>query len=84
MLQSLPSGTRVMRVMPNIPVVVGCGATVFVKGTHASEDDADITRRLFDAVGLCEEVPESMVNAVTALAGSGPAYVSSWLLVSKI
>lgn len=66
-----------MRIMPNIPVLVGCGATVYVRGKHTSEQDADITRRLFSAVGLCEEVPEGMVNAVTALAGSGPAYVST-------
>lgn len=61
--------------MPNIHVVVGCGASVYVRGSHASEDHAATARRLFSAVGLCEEVPENMVNAITALAGSGPAYV---------
>ena len=71
-----------MRVMPNIPVLAGCGATVYVRGRHASEADADITKRLFSAVGLCEEVPESMINPITALAGSGPAYVSTFRLSS--
>ncbi|XP_014219563.1 pyrroline-5-carboxylate reductase 3 [Copidosoma floridanum] len=71
----LPAGTPVIRVMPNIPVLVGCGATVYVKNKHANDTHAEITRRLFSAVGLCEEVPETMINPVTALAGSGPAYV---------
>ncbi|XP_011499839.1 PREDICTED: pyrroline-5-carboxylate reductase 3 isoform X2 [Ceratosolen solmsi marchali] len=72
---SLPEGTPIVRVMPNIPAVVGCGATVYVRGKHASEKDAEIARRLFSAVGLCEEVPESMIDPITALAGSGPAYI---------
>lgn len=62
--------------MPNIPVLAGCGATVYVRGKHASADDAAITKKLFSAVGLCEEVPESMINPITALSASGPAYVS--------
>lgn len=62
--------------MPNIPVVVGQGATVFVRGSHAEQKHSEITKRLFSAVGMCEEVAESMMNPITALAGSGPAYVS--------
>ncbi|KAJ8674873.1 hypothetical protein QAD02_010659 [Eretmocerus hayati] len=73
--RNLPEGNPVMRVMPNIPVVVGHGATVFVRGSHADEYHTKITKELFSAVGLCEEVPESMINPITALAGSGPAYV---------
>jgi len=72
---ALPTGTPIVRVMPNIPVLVGCGATVYVKNRHANDNHAEITRKLFSAVGLCEEVPESMINPITALAGSGPAYV---------
>jgi pyrroline-5-carboxylate reductase len=75
-IKSLPEGTPIVRVMPNIPAVVGCGATVYVRGKHASDADAEIARTLFSAVGLCEEVPESMIDPITALAGSGPAYVS--------
>ncbi|XP_001606683.2 pyrroline-5-carboxylate reductase 2 [Nasonia vitripennis] len=72
---SVPEGTPIVRVMPNIPVLAGCGATVYVRGKHASSKDAEITKKLFSAVGLCEEVPESMINPITALAASGPAYV---------
>ena len=62
--------------MPNTPALVGCGATVYSRGTNASEKDAQLTEKLFSAVGICEEVPENMIDPVTALAGSGPAYVS--------
>lgn len=63
--------------MPNTPALVGCGATVFSRGSNASEKDAQLTEKLFSAVGFCEEVPENMIDPVTALAGSGPAYVSA-------
>lgn len=62
--------------MPNTPALVGCGATVFTRGRYANDKDAKITEKLFSAVGICEEVPENLIDPVTALAGSGPAYVS--------
>jgi len=62
--------------MPNTPALVGCGATVFARGKHASDKDAEITEKLFSTVGICEEVPENYIDPVTALAASGPAYVS--------
>ncbi|XP_015589675.1 pyrroline-5-carboxylate reductase 3 [Cephus cinctus] len=73
--KGLPPGTPVIRVMPNTPALVGCGATVYARGKHAGDDEAQIAEKLFSAVGLCEEVSESMIDPVTALAGSGPAYV---------
>ncbi|XP_051155881.1 pyrroline-5-carboxylate reductase 2 isoform X2 [Leptopilina boulardi] len=73
--KGLPKGTPVIRVMPNTPALVGCGATVFSRGSNASEKDAQLTEKLFSAVGFCEEVPENMIDPVTALAGSGPAYI---------
>lgn len=76
--QALPTGTPIIRVMPNIPVVVGCGATVYVKNNYANDNHVEITKKLFSSVGMCEEVPESMINPITALAGSGPAYVSKF------
>lgn len=57
-------------------MLVGCGATVFARGKHVSDKDAEITEKLFSAVGICEEIPEDLIDTVTALAGSGPAYVS--------
>ncbi|XP_035731261.1 pyrroline-5-carboxylate reductase-like isoform X1 [Vespa mandarinia] len=73
--KALPKGTPVIRVMPNTPALVGCGATVFSRGTHAGDKEAEIVKKLFSAVGFCEEVSENMIDPVTALAGSGPAYV---------
>lgn len=73
--KALPEGTPVIRVMPNTPAVVGCGATVYTRGKYAGDKDAKIAEKLFSSVGVCEEVPEYLIDPVTALAGSGPAYV---------
>lgn len=83
-VQGLPEGTPVVRVMPNTPALVGCGATVFARGRHAGEKEAQVAEKLFSAVGLCEEVDETMIDPVTALAGSGPAYVSQFFQCQKI
>lgn len=74
--QALPEGTPVIRVMPNTPALVGCGATVYTRGKHAGDKEAEIVEKLFSAVGICEEVQENLIDPVTALAASGPAYVS--------
>jgi len=66
---------RVVRVMPNTPALVGKGASGFALGTTASADDANLTRSLLSAVGYVCEVNESDLDAVTAVSGSGPAYV---------
>lgn len=73
--KALPAGVPVIRVMPNTPALVGCGATVFSRGSSAGDKEAEIAEKLFSAVGFCEEVPENMIDPVTGLAGSGPAYV---------
>ncbi|XP_076643048.1 pyrroline-5-carboxylate reductase 2 isoform X2 [Halictus rubicundus] len=73
--KALPEGTPVIRVMPNTPALVGCGATVYARGKHAGDKEAEITEKLFSSVGICEEVTENLIDPVTALAGSGPAYV---------
>ena len=72
---SLCGAARVIRVMPNTPALVRCGASVFVRGSKATEDDAKLTQKLFESIGTCEEVTESMMDPITALSGSGPAYV---------
>ncbi|XP_018346053.1 PREDICTED: pyrroline-5-carboxylate reductase 1, mitochondrial-like isoform X3 [Trachymyrmex septentrionalis] len=73
--KALPKETPVIRVMPNTPALVGCGATVFARGKCASDEDAEIAEKLFCSIGTCEEVPEYFIDPVTALAGSGPAYI---------
>lgn len=66
---------RVVRVMPNTPALVRCGAAAYAAGRHATSDDLSITEAILGAVGLCVQTPEKMLDAVTGLSGSGPAYI---------
>lgn len=72
---ALGDGTRVVRVMPNTPALVGAGASAIARGRWATEDDLAMAEELLGAVGLVVRTDESMMDAVTALSGSGPAYV---------
>ena len=71
----LPDGTHVVRAMPNTPALVGAGATAISAGTHATDKDLTLAQRLFESVGIVVRVPESQIDAVTGVSGSGPAYV---------
>uniref|UniRef100_G3PAU0 Pyrroline-5-carboxylate reductase n=1 Tax=Gasterosteus aculeatus aculeatus TaxID=481459 RepID=G3PAU0_GASAC len=65
---------KVMRCMTNTPVVVCEGATVYATGTHAKVEDGKLLEQLMSSVGFCTEVEEDLIDAVTGLSGSGPAY----------
>ncbi len=72
----LGGGTRVVRVMPNTPALLGKGMAVVVRGRHATAADERLTLKLMRAVGRAVAVSdERMLDAVTGLSGSGPAYV---------
>ncbi|KAG8431693.1 hypothetical protein GDO86_020451, partial [Hymenochirus boettgeri] len=71
----LPIGTKVLRMMPNLPCIVQEGAIVFSVGSHAGEEEAKMLRGLLSGCGLCVEVPESYIDIHTGLSGSGVAYV---------
>lgn len=71
----LPDGAHVVRTMPNTPATVQAGATAIAPGTHATEADLEVARALFSAVGRVVTLDESLLDAVTGLSGSGPAYV---------
>jgi pyrroline-5-carboxylate reductase len=66
---------RVVRVMPNTPAMVGCGAAVYCCAAGVTPQDRATVQRIFGAVGLVSELPEDQMDAVTALSGSGPAYI---------
>ena len=75
-IESATSGRhRVVRVMPNTPALVGKGASGFALGTTATAADAALTESLLGAVGYVCAVSEPDLDAVTAVSGSGPAYV---------
>ena len=77
---ALGSSARVVRAMPNTPALVHSGATAIHANASASAEDRAVARALFGAVGTCWEAPnEGLLDAVTGLSGSGPAYVFVFL-----
>ena len=73
--RKLGAGVRIVRTMPNTPALVGAGATALARGAHATDADLGEAKRLFEAVGIAHVVDEHLLDAVTGLSGSGPAFV---------
>uniref|UniRef100_A0A8C4PIH2 Pyrroline-5-carboxylate reductase 1 n=1 Tax=Equus asinus TaxID=9793 RepID=A0A8C4PIH2_EQUAS len=73
-LMAFQLAPKVIRCMTNTPVVVREGATVYATGTHAQVEDGRLLEQLMGSVGFCTEVEEDLIDAVTGLSGSGPAY----------
>ena len=69
------SSARLMRAMTNTPTAILRGATAIASGAHTTPGDLARARSIFDAIGVTVEVDEDQIDAVTALAGSGPAFV---------
>jgi pyrroline-5-carboxylate reductase len=66
----------VIRAMPNTPAQVGAGITAIARGTHVTDNQFNLAKKVLSAVGSVVEVPESMMDAVTGLSGSGPGYIA--------
>lgn len=78
----MPAGTRVVRVMPNTPAMVGASATAYALGTACRGDDGTWVQQLFSSVGVAFAVRENLLDAVTGLSGSGPAY--AYLMIEAL
>ena len=74
--ERLPAGARVVRAMPNLGVSVGLGMTAYAPGARATEEDLAAAGRILSAFGKAIRLPESNLDAVTALSGSGPAFLA--------
>jgi pyrroline-5-carboxylate reductase len=76
----LPPGARIVRAMPNTPALVRAGATAFAANASATAADRATAKAIFESVGFAWEAPdEALLDAVTGLSGSGPAYVFVFL-----
>ena len=72
---SLGVDSHICRAMPNTPAIVGAAATALAAGSNVSSDELEVVKRIFTAIGSVSVVSESLLDAVTGLSGSGPAYV---------
>lgn len=66
---------KIIRSMPNTPMQVGEGCTVYTPGRYVTTQDLEKTHLILNSLGIAQQVPEKWINAVAAMAGSGPAYV---------
>ncbi|MBR7155390.1 MAG: pyrroline-5-carboxylate reductase [Lentisphaeria bacterium] len=78
-LTALTGNDRIVRIMPNTPALVGAGAAAIAPGAGASDEDVELTMKIFSATGCVVKLKESEIDAVTALSGSGPAYVFEFI-----
>lgn len=74
LMEGLGGDRRLIRVMPNTPCLVGASATGFSPDAAATADDSALVERMFNAVGRAFRLPEYLLDAVTGLSGSGPAF----------
>jgi len=79
LLESYLPNRRIVRVMPNTPCLVGEAASGFAPGSLANSNDCATVKKIFGAVGLALEVSEHLLDAVTGVSGSGPAYVFQFI-----
>jgi pyrroline-5-carboxylate reductase len=78
-VRNLPEGCPVIRVMPNTPCLIGEGASAYATGKFAGPREEEYIKEILETTGISVKVPEHLLNAVTGLSGSGPAYVFMFL-----
>jgi pyrroline-5-carboxylate reductase len=75
----MPGPVRILRTMPNTPVMVGEGVTAFCEGTDLTEDELDFAQDIFNSIGMIQWIREEDINAVGALSGGAPAYAAMFI-----
>jgi pyrroline-5-carboxylate reductase len=78
-IEKVVGAQRIIRVMPNTPALVLAGASALSPNEQASTDDLQLGMDIFSAIGTCVHLPESLLDAVTGLSGSGPGYVFTFI-----
>ena len=66
---------RLLRLMPNTPALVGCGAFALDSGTDLTAEEKEFAQKLFESIGIVEWMPENLIDAACGLSGAGPAYI---------
>jgi len=79
-LQELTKATRIIRVMPNTPATVGEGASAWCASEQVNEDDIELINKILSSIGTVCQVEEKLMDAVTGVSGSGPAYVLDFII----
>ena len=75
LLDAFKKEIKLIRIMPNTPALVGEGMSAMTANAKVTDDEKEKVLEIFNSFGLCEEVPESLMDTVTAVSGSSPAYV---------
>ena len=83
-IEKILNGARVIRVMPNIAVKIQAAETGLAKGRYARDEDLDFAKELFSLLGKVWVVKEEMIDSVTAISGSGPAYIFYDMEINKL
>ncbi|MBP5182452.1 MAG: pyrroline-5-carboxylate reductase [Lentisphaeria bacterium] len=79
-LKEYSSCSRIVRVMPNTPALAGEGMSAYAFSPDVRAEEKLFAEKLLSSIGICREVPERLLDAVTGLSGSGPAYVIEFIL----
>lgn len=77
--EMMPGPVRILRTMPNTPVMVGEGVTAFCEGTDLNKDELGLAEDIFNSIGMIQWIREDDINAIGALSGGAPAYAAMFI-----
>lgn len=79
----LPVKYSVIRIMPNTPMAVGAGSCMYTPDVNISQEQCNMLEKLLRGCGICEKIPESLINSLGTLTACGPAFVSMFVTSSQ-